>query len=86
MRDNITAQWAKEKASTILSDKINGQINSALNDIEMAVKNNRFSTNISTDLHDLAIADLRGRGFEVKRKVSNYDGYGSITSHDISWE
>jgi hypothetical protein len=86
MREEITADWAKKTANSVLNDKIKGQINIVLNDIEQSVKNNRFTTNIQLDLHELTIADIRERGFEIKKNTTNYEGYGSITSYTINWD
>lgn len=83
MRDEITAQWAKETATNVLNNKIKDQINKVLNDIELSVKNNRFETTIYSDLHEFAIKDLESRGFKVV-KSTYYQQDGQ--SYKISWD
>lgn len=86
MREEITADWAKKTANSVLNVKVQDQINKVLNDIELSVKNNRFTTNVQLDLHELTIANIRERGFEIKKNTTNYGGYGSITSYIINWD
>lgn len=38
MRDEITAEWAKKTAESILGEKANGQLNTCLDAITRAVK------------------------------------------------
>jgi hypothetical protein len=81
-KQNITAEWARKQATTILGEKINQEINICLNAIEQAVVKNQMSTSVGIYVHDLTLEDLRKRGFTVKK----YDGDqrdGSYTS--ISW-
>ena len=81
-KQNITAEWARKQATTILGEKINQEINICLNAIEQAVAKYQMSTSVGIYVHDLTLEDLCKRGFTVKK----YDGDqrdGSYTS--ISW-
>lgn len=83
MRENITAEWAKETAQTLLNAKIKSQISKILDDIELAVKKNDFRCTSYGDFHDLAIEDIEKRGFIVKinANINQMDG----VSYSISW-
>lgn len=84
MREEITADWAKKTATNVLNAKIQDQINKVLNDIEIAVKNNRFESTIYSDLHELTVKDIQGRGFKIE-KNGNYNQQDG-TSYSISWK
>ncbi len=81
-KQNITADWARKQATTILGEKVNEEINICLNAIEQAVAKNQMSTSVGICVHDLTIEDLRKRGFIVKE----YDGGQRDDSYtSISW-
>lgn len=84
MREEITAEWAKKTTTSVLNIKVQDQINKVLNDIEISVKNNRFDTTIYSDLHELTVKDIQGRGFKIE-KNSNYNQQDG-TSYSISWK
>lgn len=83
MRENITAQWAHDQATNVLNEKVKTQINIVLTDIEMCVKNNKFSATIYRDLHELTIKDITARGFKIE-KNANYNQMDGPT-YSISW-
>ncbi len=80
-KQNITADWARKQATTILGEKIKKQTNACLSAIEEAVSKNQMSTSIDFHLHDLTIEDLSNRGFIVKSFHSQKDGVYAL----ISW-
>jgi hypothetical protein len=84
MKENITAQWAKETATNLLNDKIKNQISKALDSIETSVKRNEFSCTHYGILHDLAIEDIKSRGFGIT-KHGNYNQMDG-DSYSITWK
>jgi len=83
MRENITAEWAKETATNILNQKIKTQITKCLDSIESAVKENRFNCTYYGDLDQFAIAEIKKRGFGIDQdgNWNQQDG----TSYTITW-
>jgi ABC-type protease/lipase transport system fused ATPase/permease subunit len=81
MREQITAEWAKKTAESILGEKVNGQINICLDAITKAVNKNIFQTSVSMYAHLLVIKELNKRGFSVKQYDDQKDGPSLV----ISW-
>lgn len=83
MRENINAQWAKETATKVLNEKITGQINKCLDEIEMAVKRNEFDCVHFGGLHELTIKDITKRGFSIEKNPMGNQMDG--TTYTITW-
>lgn len=81
MREEITAEWAKKTAESILGEKVNKQIEICLNAIEDAVKKNKYYTSVSISADALVIKELIKRGFSVKQNNDQRDG----SYLNISW-
>jgi hypothetical protein len=67
MRPEITAKWAREKATAVLGEKIKKQVEQCLNSIENAVKRNEFQTSVSIYADILTIQELNKRGFKTEK-------------------
>jgi hypothetical protein len=78
---NITAEWARKQATTILGERINEQLKICLEAIKQAVAKNQMSTSVGIYAHDLTLEELRKRGFTVKKIDDQRDGSYTI----ISW-
>lgn len=74
MREEITAEWAKKTAESVLCEKVNGQIQICLDAITKAVKINNFETSLSMYAHALVIKELNKRGFSVQQYDDQKDG------------
>ena len=74
MRQEITAEWARKTSESILGEKVNKQIETCLNAIENAVKQNKMSCSVSIYADALVIKDLNKRGFSVKQYDDQRDG------------
>ena len=81
-RTNVTAEWARKQATTILGEKVNKEINICLDAIEKAVASNQMSISLGIYAESLTIEDLRKRGFLVK-EYDDHQRDGSYLS--ISW-
>jgi hypothetical protein len=80
MRENITADWARKTAESVLHEKINKQIEICLNEIEVAVRRNQMGCNVGIYADALVIKELNSRGFSVKQHSDQRDGsYLEIT-------
>lgn len=66
MNEAITAQWARETATTVLSEKVNGQLQRCETVIKEAVKNNKLNCIVSGKMEALTKTELERRGFVVK--------------------
>lgn len=66
MREEITSEWARKTAESILGEKINKQIQQCLDNIELAVKRNEFSCSVNVYADALTIKELNKRGFTCK--------------------
>lgn len=72
IRPEITAEWARKTANTILGEKVEKEINTCLDAIQNAVKKNQLSCSIGITIDDLTLKELQNRGFKVDR-VNGYD-------------
>jgi len=81
MREEITAEWAKKTAETILGEKVNKQIEVCLNAIERAVKANQMACSVGIYADALVIKELNKRGFTVKQSSDQREG----SYLNISW-
>lgn len=81
MREQITAEWAKKTAESILGEKIQNQIGVCLDAIENAVRQNKMSCSIGIYANAFVIKELNKRGFSVKQYDDQLDG----TYLTISW-
>jgi hypothetical protein len=76
----ITAEWARKQAISILGERVKKEIDICLNAIKSAVEKNQMSVSVSIYVHELTEADLTQRGFKVKRYNDQRDGsYVSIS-------
>ena len=66
MKENVTADWARKTAETILGEKVNKQIQACLEAVEFAVKRNEFNCSVSCYPDNLTIKELNKRGFKTK--------------------
>jgi len=79
-RYNITAEWARKQATSVLGEKVKKQIDTCLDAIEKAVARNEMSTSIGIYAESLTLEDLRKRGFNVNQYDDQRDGsYLSIS-------
>jgi len=78
----ITADWARKTAQSILGEKIEKEINMCLDSIKNAVKLNNFSTTVTAYINDLTKQELEKRGFKVTKYTGDQRD-GSYTS--ITW-
>ena len=74
MRQEITAEWARKMSESILGEKLNKQIETCLNAIENAVKQNEMFCSVGIYADALVIKDLKKRGFTVKQYDDQRDG------------
>lgn len=74
MRQEITAEWARKTSESILGEKVHKQIETCLNAIENAVKQNKMSCSVGIYADALVIKDLNKRGFSVKQYDDQRDG------------
>jgi len=82
MDTRITAQWARETADTILSQKISAELKECERKIREAVSENKMTTTIYSFYGQLkTVQELESRGFKVKQHDDQRDG-SSLT---ISW-
>jgi glutamine amidotransferase PdxT len=82
MKENVTAEWARKTAETILGEKINKQIEQCLEAIETSVKRNEFSCSVSCYPDDLTLKELNKRGFKTKYMDGDWRDGGYLK---ISW-
>lgn len=74
MREEITAEWARKTSESILGEKVHKQIETCLNAIENAVKQNKMSCSVGIYADALVINVLNKRGFSVKQYDDQRDG------------
>jgi hypothetical protein len=76
----ITAEWARKTATTILGIKVEKQVEQCLQIIKNAVSKNEMSTSVGIYADSLTIKELQKRGFIVKQYDDQRDGsYLSIS-------
>lgn len=80
--NEITADWARKTAQSILGEKVQKELDMCLNSIKNAVKLNNFSTSVSAYINDLTKKELEKRGFTVTKYTGDQRD-GSYTS--ITW-
>jgi len=81
MKEEITADWARKTAESVLGEKIHKQIQSCLTAIELAVKENKMVCTLGIYADALVVKELNKRGFKVEQ--SNDQREGSYLT--ISW-
>lgn len=64
--ERITAEWARNTANSVLSEKVQNQILQCEDSIKAAVKKNEMSCNMFFTLESLTKKELIKRGFEVE--------------------
>lgn len=78
--NEITAEWARKTAQSILGEKLEKELNNCLDNIKRAVKENRFSVSVSIYIDELTKKELEKRGFSVTKYSDQRDGsYTTIT-------
>jgi len=83
MRENITAQWARDTSRAVLGEKVQNQINTCLDSIELAVKRNENYCDVAIYPEPLTVKELNKRGFETKM-INGFDQrHGSY--FNIKW-
>ena len=65
MKEEITAEWARRTAQTILSEKVNKELSLCFIAIEHAVKNNELCCNVYFVPEDLTMEELTKRDFKL---------------------
>ena len=74
MKEEITADWARKTAESVLGEKINGQIKTCLDAIERAVKANQMACSVGIYADALVVKELNKRGFKVEQSNDQRDG------------
>jgi len=72
--DKITADWARKKSEMILGVKVRKQLEKCLSTIEIAVEQNKMSCEYAGYLDNLAIIELRKRGFTAEPHSDQREG------------
>ena len=80
--NEITAEWARKTAQSILGEKLEKELNNCLDNIKRAVKENKFSTSVGFYIDDLTKRELEKRGFNVTKYTGDQRD-GSYTT--ITW-
>jgi uridine phosphorylase len=82
MDKKITAQWARETADSVLSKKVEAELEECEKKIEFAVSENKMTTTIYSFYgQPKTVQELESRGFKVKQHDDQREG-SSLT---ISW-
>ncbi len=74
MKEEITAEWARKTAESILSEKIHKQLELCLETIEYGVRKNEMNVTVYIYADALVIKELNKRGFSVKQYDDQRDG------------
>jgi hypothetical protein len=77
----ITAEWARKTATSILGDKVKQQVEVCLKYIKLAVERNEMSIYVNIYADQLTITELTKRGFKCKQHDDQRDG----SSLQINW-
>lgn len=77
----ITAEWARKTATSVLGDKVKQQVDICLNHIKQAVARNDMSCYVNMYADQLTINELRKRGFKCEQHSDQRDG----SSLQINW-
>ncbi len=83
--EDITAEWARKEATTILGEKIKKEINICLIAVEKAVTKNEMSVNVPGSFDTLTIADLVKRGFKTSYYQGDFRDPREVGYTTISW-
>jgi hypothetical protein len=78
----ITADWARKTAQSILGEKLEKELNMCLYNIKRKCAVNKLSTSIPIYIDELTKHELEKRGFKVE-KYTGDQREGSYTT--ISW-
>jgi len=82
MDKEITAEWARKTADTVLSKKVEAELVECEENIKQAVSENKMTTTIYSFYgHIKTVQELESRGFKIKQYDDQRDG-SSLT---ISW-
>jgi hypothetical protein len=82
IKPEITAEWARKMATTIMSEKVEKELGTCFTNIEAAVKRNEFYCHVSFFPHDLTKKELSQRGFKTKYHEGDQRDGGYF---EISW-
>ena len=80
--EEVTAEWARKTAKTILGEKVKEELEVYLERIKLAVKQNKMSVDITTSMDDLTKLELEKRGFKVSEISGDFRDPSYIT---INW-
>ena len=81
MDKEITADWARNKATAILGERVTKELETCEQAIKQAVNKNEMSCYVSLYTHQNTIKELASRGFETKQHNEQRDG----SSLHIKW-
>jgi hypothetical protein len=79
--NQITAEWARKTATSILGEKVEKQLNMCLSYINSAVERNEMSCYVGIYADPLTITELQKRGFKCQTHDDQRDG----SSLQINW-
>ena len=82
IRPEITAEWARKTAQSVLSTKIENELDKCFDNIESAVKRNDMYCQIGLYPHELTLKELANRGFKTKYVDGDQRDGGYL---QISW-
>lgn len=74
MKEEITAEWARKTAESILGEKVQKQIEVCLDAIQRAVKANQMACSVGIYADALVVKDLNKRGFKVEQSSDQREG------------
>tara|TARA_R110000796_G_scaffold27712_5_gene76213 strand:+ start:1359 stop:1625 length:267 start_codon:yes stop_codon:yes gene_type:complete len=82
MKESITADWAREYSSKVLSEKVTKQIEQCEKAIIAACDRNDMTCSVNIYPHELTVTELNKRGFKITKNEGNQrDGIYMI----INW-
>lgn len=79
--EEITAEWARKEATTVLGAKVARQVDDCLTAIKSSVSRNEMNCHVDMYADKLTIAELTKRGFQCEQLDDQRDG-SSLT---IKW-
>ena len=79
IQPEVTADWAREQAETLMSEKAKTDLNEVLSSISKASSENKRVLHIIS-LHQLTVKELRRRGFKLEftNAITRESSYWSI--------
>lgn len=77
----ITAEWARKTATSVLGDKVKQQVDTCLAHVKQAVARNDMSCYVNIYADAFTISELHKRGFKCKQHDDQRDG----SSLQINW-